>query len=145
MFAFTIAEHRIHTANLNPFIESFTADTIVSDISEHMSRNVNYTYVCHRIFCNTIGCVSAYDADGRKVYHNCIPIPYYGEGTYEDTIAKYFENVVEVIYRPESAKHVMIVVRFTADTDRLNHAEQIYKSMYGDDVVDIELMEEWSG
>lgn len=144
MFTFTRAENYICTAGLNPFIEMFTAETIVGDISEHMNRNINYNLICHRIFCNTIGCVDAYDIDGRRVYHNCIPVPYYGEGSYEDAVMKYFENGVEVIYRPEIGLHVKIVVRFTADMAKLKHAEMIYKSMYNDTVFDMELTEEWS-
>lgn len=144
MFTFTKAEHYIYTATVNPFIETFTADTIVGDISEHMSRNVNYNLICHRIFCNSLGCVDAYDIEGRRVYHNCIPVPYYGEGAYEDAIVEYFENVVVVIYRPEIGLHVKIVVRFTADMDKLNRVESVYKSMYGNAGFDIELTEEWS-
>lgn len=142
MFTGPLAEHRYKTADIHPFLEQFTVDTIIGDISEHMSRNVNYMDVCQRIFKNTLGSVDAYDIWYRHTYHNDVPVPYYGQGTYEEVLNDYYENVVEVQYRPLNSNHAKLVIRFTTDDQKLHDAEVIYKSMVPE--FDVELTTEHS-
>lgn len=125
----TSMEYQHYMAGVNPYIETFMLNAIVEGVDGYMARNVDYAVMCHDLFNNIHGCVDAYDIEGRRVYHNCVPVPYYGTGSYEDAVNEYFENVVDMLYCPEVGGYARVVVRFTADDQRLQQAACAYMSM----------------
>ena len=121
--------YEYHTDGTHDFIAMFTIDTIVSDASEHASRGVQYTMICERLFRNTQGVVIATNPCGYQLFYRHVPVPYYGVGTYDAALANYYETYVTFPYPTQCGGEVIITVRFTVDHDRLNAAEEVFKSM----------------
>lgn len=117
-----------YTDGTYDYVAMFTITTIISDSADHISRGVPYDTLCERLFKNTLGTVTVTNSMGNRIFYRHVPVPYYGVGTYDAALANYYETYVTFPYPTFCGPDVTITVRFTVDHDRLQSAEQVFKS-----------------
>lgn len=120
--------YKYHIDGTHDSIAMFTITTIISDSVDHLYRGISYDTLCERLFRNTIGAVIVTNSMGKRIFYRHVPVPYYGDGTYDDALANYYETHVTFPYPTQCGMEVIITVRFTVDHDRLQAAEHVFKT-----------------